>query len=107
MRFYSEVMSYEPIACKLADADASRQALEWSDLRNHAVATEQLEHGVALTLELELADAIDDLAAREAVCCSFLSIATTRTAEHVRATIESENPDALPVIEALTRLVVP
>jgi len=107
MRFYNEGMSHEPIACNLTTADAARQALRWSDLRKYAVSTEHLEHGVALTLKLEVADAVEDLAAGEALCCSFLSITTTRTAQHVRVAIESENPDALPAIQALVGLVTP
>ena len=47
--------------------------------------------------------AIDpELAAREAECCSFLSIETSRTDDSVRLEITSEDPNASGVIEMLT-----
>ncbi len=93
--------STEPLACSLANDNAAQQALEWADLGRHAVATERLEGGVAMTFRIDLADAVEDLAAREAECCGFLSLATTRNANTVRLEITSDHPDAYLVIEAL------
>ena len=93
--------STEPLACSLANDNAAQQALEWADLGRHAVATERLEGEVAMTFRIDLADAVEELAAREAECCGFLSLATTRNANTMRLEITSDHPDAYLVIEAL------
>ncbi|HZJ27543.1 MAG TPA: hypothetical protein VFF40_11140 [Acidimicrobiia bacterium] len=93
--------AHEPIACSLPTPDAAGQVDEWADLRRDALTRERLERGVAMTFGIDAADRVEDLAAREAACCGFLSIATTRTAETVRLEITSDDPDAAPVIEAL------
>jgi hypothetical protein len=91
----------EPVACSLTTADAARQALEWTDLRRHAITIEARAGGAAMTFALDLADDVEDLAAREAACCAFLSITTNRMADVVRLEITSDDPDAHTVIEAL------
>jgi hypothetical protein len=93
--------SNEPIACTLSETGAARQSLEWADLSGHAVSSEQLDTGVAMTFEPGMAAAVEDLAAREAACCSFLSISTTQTDDEVRIEITSDNPDALPMIRSI------
>jgi hypothetical protein len=55
-----------------------------------------------MTLPIELADSVEDLVAREAQCCSFLSITTSRRDDLVRLEITSEDPNAAGVIEMLT-----
>ncbi len=93
--------SYQPISCSLPTVDAARQSLEWLDLRRHAIRTERLDDGIAMTFGVDLADSIEDLADREASCCGFLSIITTRTESEIRLAVTSQDPDVLPVIELL------
>ena len=94
--------TYRPIACSLTTDEAAAQLLDWANLQSQVVSSERLEHGVAMTLPIELADSVEDLAAREAQCCSFLSIATSRRHDLVRLEITSEDPNAAGVIEMLT-----
>lgn len=95
----------EPIACALPDGDGAGQALEWDDLRPLATATERLADGVVMTFPIDLAGRVEDLAAREAECCGFLSITTTRTDEAVRLEITTDRPGARVVIDALAGTV--
>jgi len=91
-----------PIACTLSVSDASRQATEWIDLQKRATSSESLPDGAALTFPEALADRVEDLASREAACCAFLTINTTRERGLVRVEVTSEDPDARPVITMLT-----
>ncbi|MGI9015965.1 MAG: hypothetical protein ACR2HR_02480 [Euzebya sp.] len=91
-----------PIACSLSADDAANQVLEWTDLQRHVLSTQVLPHGVVMTLPLELAEVIEDLARREAACCGFLDITTTQMPDHVRLQITSEQDQALPVIQMLS-----
>jgi hypothetical protein len=93
--------SPEPLHCALPAGDAANQALEWSELRGRALSRETLDGGIAMTFELDLAAAVEDLAARESQCCSFLDITTACTDQHIRVEITSEHPDAPPVVELL------
>ena len=54
-----------------------------------------------MTFDIGMAGDLEALATAEASCCSFLSIAVTRTSDRVSIEVTSDNPDALPVIEAL------
>ena len=90
-----------PIACSLPPADVARQGLEWNELSGLATATEHIDGGVAMTFGIAQTQRVEDLAAREATCCSFLSFTTTRDGDVLRLEITSRNPDALPAIEAL------
>ena len=93
-----------PIVCTLSDSDAGQQALEWVELQSHTIASERIEGGAAPTVGIDLADAVEDLAAREATGCTFLSLTTHRTDTEIRLEITSESADALAVIESLTGL---
>lgn len=91
----------QPIACTLPTGDAARQVQEWADLQNDVRTSEALDRGVALTFDIALAERVEDLAAREAACCGFLSITTHRGSDSVRMEITSDNPDAAPIIALL------
>ncbi len=93
-----------PIACTLTTADAARQLGEWQQLRRQATEVTTLADGVRMALPVELADTLDDLAAREASCCAFLTIATSRSSGQAVVDITSDQPDALPVISLLVGL---
>ena len=95
---------YEPVACSLMTKDAARQGLEWADLQRHALTATRIDGGAAMTFDAELADRVEDLAARERSCCGFLSITTLRSDDQVRLEITADNPAARPVIEAMAGL---
>ncbi len=95
---------HDPIACSLTTKDAARQGLEWSDLQRRALTATRIDGGAAMSFDAELADSVEDLAAREASCCGFLSITTRRTHGEVRLEITADNPAARPVIEAMAGL---
>ncbi len=92
---------HEPIACSLTTKNAARQYLEWVDLQRHVLTVERIDDGAVMTFHAELADSVEDLAAREASCCGFLSIKTLRSHDEVRLEITADNPDAHPLIEAM------
>ncbi|MCH7586096.1 MAG: hypothetical protein IH941_13225 [Acidobacteria bacterium] len=93
---------YEPVACSLTTKDAARQGLEWADLQHRALTATRIDGGAAMTFDAELADRVEDLAARERSCCGFLSITTLRSDDEVRLEITADNPAARPLIEAMT-----
>ena len=93
---------YEPVACSLTTKDGALQRLEWADLQHHALTATRIDGGAAMTFDADLADSVEDLAARERSCCGFLSITTLRADDEVHLEITADNPAASPVIEALT-----
>ncbi|MFV1962721.1 MAG: hypothetical protein ACC658_12930 [Acidimicrobiia bacterium] len=93
--------SHDPIACSLPLREAASQALEWTDLHRHVVSTEQLPGGLAVTYRTEVADVVEELVAREASCCRWLSLSTSRNADGIKVELASDNPDAWPVIQLL------
>ncbi len=95
----------EPIACTLPASEAEAGALAWADLRKKALSTERLDHGLAMTFGRDLAATVEEMAAREAVCCSFLSIKTSHTDDAVRIEITSDDPNALPIIQGFQGLI--
>ena len=95
---------HDPISCSLTTKDAARQGLAWADLRRHALTATRIDGGAVMTFDAELADGVEDLAAQERSCCSFLSITTLRSDDEVRLEITADNPDAHPVIEAMAGL---
>ena len=94
--------SPKPIACSLTANEAAGQLNEWEELQRHVLRTEAVVSGAALIFDVALAERVEDLAAREAACCGFLSIVTSRTSDEVTLEITSEDPEAAPVIAHLT-----
>lgn len=92
---------FEPVACTLTTKEAAKQVTEWSDVAAVAIERSAIPNGMAVVFPASLAATIDDLAAREATCCSFLSLTTTIVDAGVRLEVTSANPDAQPVIELL------
>lgn len=93
-----------PVACTLTEEGAVTQAAEWADLVRHATTAERVDGGAELDFGLDLTARVKDLADREATCCAFLSITTTRTDDGVRLRITAEDPEAWPLIEGLAGL---
>ena len=90
-----------PVVCTLTTKAAASQVIEWGELRDHALRIERVDGGAAMVLPEELADRISDLAAREAKCCAFLTIETSRGGGEMKVVITSVNPDAGPVIDMI------
>ena len=97
--------SDEPIACTLSDVDAVQQAKAWEELGAQAVSTERLSSGIRMTFPAALAAKVEDMAASELECCSFLSIETTHSGDQVSIEISSDNPDARPVVDIFQGLI--
>ena len=100
----SMINMHDPIACSLTTEDAAKQGLAWADLQRHSLTATRIEGGAVMTFDAELADSVEDLAARERSCCGFLSITTLRSDDEVRLEITADNPAARPVIEAMAGL---
>ena len=98
-------MSYQPIVCTLTTKDAASQALDWATLGRAARFSESIPGGVAITFPADRAADVEDLAAREAACCGFLSLTIDNDGDVVRLTITSDNPDAVPVIDVLATMM--
>ncbi len=98
------IKTHDPIACSLTTKDAARQGLEWADLQRHALTATRIDGGAAMTFDVEWADSVEDLAARERSCCGFLSITTLRSDDEVRLEMTADNPAARPVIEVMAGL---
>ena len=97
--------SVTPIACTLTNSEAAERALEWVDLQHRASAVTAIDSGVRMTLPAAVLDDVQDLAQREAGCCTFLAINTTVAGDELALDITSSNPHALPVIAALSGLI--
>ena len=91
-----------PVACTLSAVDAASQAQEWVELQGRVLGVEAVPGGAAMQLPADLADVVADLAAREASCCAFLDISHAVAGDVLTLTMTSQNPDAAPVIRALT-----
>lgn len=98
---YDVSTSHEPIACSLPLRDATAQVVEWTELHEHATSSEPIPDGFAITYPSELAEIVESLAARESVCCSWLSVTTSSLDEGIRLEMVSDHPDAGPVIALL------
>lgn len=96
----------EQVACTLTTEEAADQLLEWSDLRHHATRIEALTAGAMMRFPAALEPLIDDLVRREAACCAFLDIVTSRSGDELVVEVTSLNADALPVISLLTGVPV-
>ena len=95
-----------PVACTLTSKDANRQAMEWVDLQGHATAVEAIDGGARMTLPSSVAGQVEDLVRRESACCSFLDITMAIHQDELTLDVSSTNPDAQPVIAALSGVAV-
>ncbi|MEM9036295.1 MAG: hypothetical protein AAGA99_21000 [Actinomycetota bacterium] len=90
-----------PIACTLSPDAATSQLGEWDRLAARATTCEPVTDGWSLTFPAALAPVVEDLASREAACCSFLTLRTTVEGDDVRLDITTEASDARQVIDLL------
>ena len=92
----------QPVVCTLTTKDAASRSLEWAELRTRLLRSEIIENGAVAVFPITLADGVEDLAAREATCCAFLELSTTRDEKEIHLVVRSDHPDAAPVIAHLT-----
>lgn len=90
-----------PIACSLPARESRNQIGEWQALVQHQVATHRVKGGFEVVYDIDVSDVVEDLVRREAACCGFLDIISTRLPDGVSMRVTSADPDALPVIELL------
>lgn len=90
-----------PIACSLSESDAASQLAEWRVLRSQAHSTIAIDGGIRLVLPADLRETVEDLAARERACCSFLAITVVLAGAQVSVDIVSPDPAGQVVVEAL------
>ncbi|MEM9468405.1 MAG: hypothetical protein AAGA90_23755 [Actinomycetota bacterium] len=86
-----------PIACTLTTKQAADQLDEWAALRAQARSVEPIDGGVRVVLPSDMEPTARDLAAREAACCAFLTLAVDPVGDDVVVTITGP-ADAQPVI---------
>lgn len=94
----------KPVACSIPLAEAGAQAVGWRDLSSKAQTAERIEGGVAMTFDDDLVATIDDLVAKEAECCDFLSITTEHADGTIRLVIAADRPGVSETIENLLGL---
>lgn len=92
---------FESIACSLPLREAAKQAGEWHDLHGRALDVGKIEGGVSVIYPSDLTPQVEDLVAREAACCAWLSIETSPIEQGIQVNVTSSNPDARTVIETL------
>ena len=90
-----------PITCTLDGDRAAAQLDEWAALRNVLIDSMPVPGGVRMAFPADRADAVRDLARREAACCAFLELTVAAEDDTVSVTVTSEDPQARPVIELL------
>lgn len=93
------------ITCTLVGADADKQLGAWSDVGKALQRSAPIEGGLRFWFDGRMESALRDLAAKEANCCTFLTLAVEAEGTSVRLDITSEHVDARPVIDALGKLV--
>lgn len=88
--------------CTLTDDDALQQANEWRRVLDASLVIDTMGPTAVIDFPLEFADAVEDLADREATCCAFLSIATTRRSDSLRLEITAPGVELDVLLAAMT-----
>jgi hypothetical protein len=96
-----EAARTEPeLACTLGPEDARAQLDEWANLRQLWRKTDAKPNGMQLWFDSTAEVPLRAVAAKEAACCSFLSLEVSGDGDLVRLEITSDHADA-PVVIAL------
>lgn len=94
-----------PVVCTLAIGRIGPQQLEWTDVATHAVTRVAIAGGAESTFPLDLADQIEELAAREMACCgSWLEISHERIGDALRLRLTTTNPEGVALIRSMSGL---
>lgn len=96
-----------PIVCTLTTKEIVEQTLEWSDLRQLARSHEALPNGARSTFDLVHADAVEDLAGREADCCGSWLDTHTERGTVLTLELTTTNPEGVELIRNMAGLPNP
>ena len=99
--------SKKVIACSLDASGAAEQLASWGDLRPALVRTEKADDGARLWFQATATASVEEVARREAECCSFLGFHLENEGDVVRLDITSENPEGVGVVHLLADQVRP
>jgi hypothetical protein len=89
------------LACTLGPEDARAQLDDWANLRQLWRKTGAKANGMRLWFDSSAEVPLRAVAAKEAVCCAFLSLEVVGDGDLVRLEIISDHADAPPVIALL------
>ena len=93
-----------PERCTLTPASAQSQGAEWLALMGVAASRTRSADGAHIVFPIEHADYVEDLAEREARCCTFLRIATHRSGEHIELQVTATDQEGLELVAAIVDL---
>jgi hypothetical protein len=88
-------------ACTLGPEDTRAQLDEWANLRQLWRRSDTRPNGMRLWFDSTAAVPLRAVAAKEAACCGFLSLAVSGDGDLVRLEITSDHANAPPVIALL------
>jgi len=86
--------------CSIPLTEKDNRMRELQDLFAQARSAERIDGGVVMTFEPGLGGDVADLVAKEALCCGFLSMVTEVSDHELRLAVTSDDPAAVPAIEA-------
>lgn len=85
----------EPVvACSLTHDQAMDQLGEWADLVDDAIESTRTDGHLTAVLPIGERARVEDLAARERACCSFLDIGVVVDAANATVTVTVDSPAA-------------
>lgn len=90
-----------PVACTLTDREARDQVGRWEGLADAVRHRAVDEHGATLWFDPSVADAVRDVAEREAACCAFLSLRRSVDRSLVRLDIDADSDEGIMVAHLL------
>ena len=101
----SDSTSDPVVACSLTHDQAMDQLGEWADLADDAIESTRRDGHLRAVLPISERARVDDLAARERACCSFLDIgvSTDEAAGTVTVTVDSPAEPADEVVSFIGR----
>jgi len=95
-----------PIACSIPLTEASNRNKELQDLFARARTRERIDAGVVVAFDLDMIAAVEDLVAREAQCCGFLSMMIDTDDSELRLTVTTDEPARVRLIDQYVGLGV-
>ena len=105
MSSHADSATEPEIACTLTHAQAMDQLGEWADLVDDALESTRSDGHLTAVLPITERGRVEDLAARERACCSFLRIdvSADEAAGTVRVTVDSPAPSGGEVVSFIGR----
>ena len=88
-----------PITCSIPLAEVGNRDKELHDLFAQARTAERIEAGVVMAFDLDMIAVVEELVAREAQCCGFLSMVVDPHDNELRLTVTADDRAHLRVID--------